>query len=490
MAEFTYRAIQVLQQPGAPAFYMTAAPASEVLEWSDVPRAKGQFMAGYQRPLNDKRVEDLADYIRRSAANVVPGAVIVAIDEDYVTVVEDEPGFFTLHIRGDERDFATQLQELFGAFSTRLSEEELSSAEVLVSKPEGAGGGEELSAESAVEVQEEEEKESEEEEESEYPISYLAQVAKELQAALVDWDALPKERQDAIRDYIGSVAKPGLIIDGQHRVFGAKNVSEHDVNLPLVILPGLEFAEQVFQFYVLNSKATALKPTELRRIVSTSLTNEEIERLYERFRAAGIEANEARWTLTMNQAPSSPFHGLIDFGFGNQGAVIPENVADQVVRGFMKMPRAKYRQLTDPLGEQWTNPDRRLEVFFWFWGAVKDYYKDLWEEAEASASEGVKDQLFMKAALLTLQSFLLKRFVTALPYRGAGEPPPLSSRDELARMVASTLTNLPAEFFQREWKMKQIDTAEGRKELEGTMDTVWDAQGKVHGNLKLFSGRG
>ena len=445
---------------------------------------KAKFMAGYQRPLNDRRVEDLADYIRRSPANLIPGAVIVAVDEDYVTVVEQAPGLYNLQIRGDDRDFQQQLEELFGAFSTRLSEEELNSAEVVVATPGARAPSED--GESA----EEEEEEEEEVEESEYPISYLAQVAKELQAALLDWSAVPTERQETIEDYISSVAKPGLIIDGQHRVFGAKNVSDHDVYLPLVILPGLAFAEQVFQFYVLNSKATALKPTELRRIVSTSLTNEEIEGLYERFRAAGIEASEARWTLTMNQSPASPFRGLIDFGFGTKGAVVPENVADQVVRGFMKMPQAKYKQLTAPLGEQWTNPDKRLEVFFWFWGAVKGYYKDLWEEAEQRAAEGVKHQLFMKAALLTLQSFLLKRFVTALPYRGQGEPPPLSSKDEVARMVASTLTNLPAEFFEKEWKMKQIDTAEGRKALEGFMDAVWDGQGKVHGNLGLYSGRG
>ena len=55
-------------------------------------------------------------------------------------------------------------------------------------------------------------------------------------------------------------------------------------------------------------------------------------------------------------------------------------------------------------------------------------------------------------------------------------------------MIKSTLTNLPSEFFQREWKIKQIDTSEGRKELYASMETVWNNQGKLHGNMRLFKG--
>jgi hypothetical protein len=154
----------------------------------------------------------------------------------------------------------------------------------------------------------------------------------------------------------------------------------------------------------------------------------------------------------------------------------------------MKMPRRRYRQLITPLGTTWSDSDQRLQIFFWFWNAVKDVYSDAWQEAEASADAGDKAQLFMKVSLLTLQQFLLDRFVTALPYRGADEDPPLTSREEVSQMVRSTLTNLPAEFFQREWRLKQIDTSEGRKELYASMEYVWNNQGKMHGNMRLFKG--
>jgi hypothetical protein len=522
MPAHEYAALLVEQQPGAPPFYLTSVPAAELLEWCDVPRAKGNYMAGYQRSLNPKRIEDLANYLRLSPNNILPGAIIVAIDGDYVEVEEIHDGLFKVVIAEDDRDFDTKLQELWGTFTTRLTEEELESAGIAFTTGGGAAGGNGAEAgETEVAVGDgsdvaqasdggsasgqtlsgtpidddlskddllDDEVEDEGDEESTFPSSYLASLAQELSIAVTDWNAVSPERQSAIRGYIEGVSKPGLIIDGQHRVFGAKGVSEHDVALPVVLLPGLDFAEQVFEFYVLNSKARPLRPTELRRIVSTSLTNQEIGDLYERFRAAGIEAEEARWTLELNTRPDSPFRGRIDFGYDESGAVIPENVADQVVRGFMKMPRRRYRQLINPLGEQWTNPTSRLEIFFWFWNAIKAEYTDAWIEAEATSDSGEKPQLFMKVALLTLQTFVLDRFVTALPYRSATDDPPLKTEEEVGKMVKSTLTNLPQEFFQREWRMKQIDTSEGRKALYEIMEGVWNNQGKFHGNLALFRG--
>lgn len=522
---YDYRGIRVEQQPGSPAFYMTAVPAAQLLEWCDVPRAKGDYMAGYQRTLDRRRIGDLSTYLRLSPNNILPGAIIVAVDSDYVEVNSLDGGLFEIRIAEDHRDFDTKLQELWGQFTTRLTDEELESAGIYFNSGEqghpvdahevpevraarettnGSPGdtvevsqamsdavpvpGDDLPAIGDGEAPDDEPESADDEEESTFPSSYLALLAKELSVAVSDWSAVAPDRQHAIETYIAGVSKPGLIIDGQHRVFGAKDVSEYDVTLPVVLLPGLDFAEQVFEFYVLNSKARPLRPTELRRIVSTSLTNQEITDLYHRFKAAGIEAEEARWTLELNTRPDSPFRGRIDFGYGEKGAVIPENVADQVVRGFMKMPRSGYRQLINPLAEQWSDPKARLEIFFWFWNAIKSLYADTWASAEAAADEGDKHQLFYKVSLLTLQAFVLNHFVTALPYRSNTDDPPLKTPEEVAKMVGSTLTNLPAEFFEREWKIKQIDTSEGRRALYEFMETVWTNQGRVHGNMTLFRG--
>jgi hypothetical protein len=479
---YRYVGLEVVQQPGAQPFYLLGATAGELLEWCDVPRTRGDYMAGYQRILDSNRISSIAEYFRKSANNLVPGAILIAVDVDHVrTSRMDTHGAWVIEILPDERDFDTKLAELWGAFTTRLGEEELASAGIEYLP--GSVRGEQ----SPTEVEYDGDSLNDEDE-SLYPSSYLALLAQELGEAMGNWGGLTAERQKAIREFIDGTSKPGLIIDGQHRVFGAKGVSEHDVTMPVVLIPGLDHSEQVFQFYVLNSKARPLTPSELRRIVSTSLTNAEIQALYDRFRQAGVDADEARWTYELNTRPDSPFLGRIDFGFGEPGAVIKENVADQLLRSFMKMSKSRYRSLTQPLGKRWQDPELRLEIFFWLWNAVKNEYADAWATAEAMAEEGKQAQLFMKVALLTLQKFLLDHFVTGLPYRDDGADPPLSSQSEVRGMVASTLQNLPSGFFTREWKIKQIDTTDGRKQLYGWMEDAWNNQGKYYGNLKLFQG--
>ena len=54
MTTYTYTAVQVIQRPGAEPFYLLTATAEEVLEWADVPRKKANYMAGYQRELDDR----------------------------------------------------------------------------------------------------------------------------------------------------------------------------------------------------------------------------------------------------------------------------------------------------------------------------------------------------------------------------------------------------------------------------------------------------
>lgn len=459
-----YSAIKIVQQQGAPPFYVTAGPARQLLEWCDIPRAKADYMAGYQRALNTARSSSLTEYLRISPSNIVPGAVIIAVDSDYVTIA-DGPQVSEITIRDDERSFEEKLQELFGSFSTRLSNEELESADIEFSADEW---------------------EEEEDDEASEPSSYLALLTRELRGAVENWDGLDVERQQAIRSFIDGVSKPGLIIDGQHRVNGAAGV-EIDVQLPIVLVPGLQYAEQVFQFYVLNSKARPLRPTELRRIVSTSLTNQEIKDLFQRFQQAGVDPDAARWTHELNTRQDSPFLHRIDFGYGMPGAIIKENVADQLARAFVKMPPRRYKKLLIPLGDSWkTDHGHRLNIFFWFWRAIKDEYEATWAAAEKAADQGALHNLFKKVALVTLQSFVLDRFVTALSYRGESAPPPFSSEEEVRRLVSQTLDHLPGEFFDREWKMTQIDTSEGRKELYEAMEEVHKNQGKLDGRKKPF----
>jgi hypothetical protein len=462
--EYTYTGLVLEQQPGAPTMYLLTVDAPDLLEWADVPNAQADYMAGYQRVFDPDRARQISEFLAADPKNIVPGAVIVTASADAVSIATtDDPAVVRVSIEVEDLPFEERLANVYAHFSERLSEAERESIEEAEVDP------------ASLEVDEDES------ESGGIPDSYIAALTAELRAAVEDISSLPAGREDAIRNYIDSVSKPGLIIDGQHRVFGAKDVSQNDVRLPVILLPGLEMGEQVFHFYVLNNKAKPLSPTELRRTISTSLSNAEIEGLWKRFEDAGVNPEATRWTHKMSTDPSSPFKDLIDFGLGGSG-FIRENVAYQLVSKFVNMPR-KYRILYLDVPAWQQGSDDRLTYFYVFWSAIKERYASTW--AECVAERG--GQLFYKAALLVLQEFILDFLVQVMNVRRVeGKPSPFADYDELRQYVMASLADLPDEFFTMEWQEKQLDTSERRAFLRGQMEVAVRNQGKFLGNQQLF----
>jgi hypothetical protein len=398
--------------------------------------------------------------------NIIPGAIIVTVAVDAIEVQQIDNGVVRLAVKTKARTFEEQVKSLYDHFSSRLSSEELKSIDDEVD-------------ETVIE-----DSSDEEEDDTGIPESYIASLTTELRAAMVDFGGLQPERQLAIKNYIDSVSKPCLIIDGQHRVFGAKDVSQHQVRLPIVLLPGLSTAEQVFHFYVLNNKAKPLSPMELRRTISTSLSNAEIDTLWKRFEDAGVNPQAVRWTHKMNTDPRSPFKDLIDFGLGGSG-FIKENVAYQLISKFVGMPK-RYRVLYKDVPAFVQRSDDRLDYFFAFWSAIKARYADIWQEG-VSAKGAPLSQLFYKAAMLVLQEYILDQLVQLMNVRRMkGEPSPFLDLEDLKTVVQAYLADLPPAFFTTEWQEKQLDTTERRAFLKAQLQEVVENQGKNIGNRRLF----
>ena len=450
--------------------FLLGVDAASLLEWASVPEAKAEYMAGYQRMYNSDRAEEIRDFLAADPNNIIPGSIIVTVDGDCVRTEAADDDVVRLTVTVAESSFSEQLARLYEDFSARLSDEERES--IATGDPEDVQSDEEI------------DDAEEEEEEGGIPESYIASLTAELRTALDDFSALPDERQAAIKSHIDSISKPGLIIDGQHRVHGAKNVSQHDVRLPVVLLPGLSTAEQVFHFYVLNNKAKPLSPMELRRTISTSLSNAEIDALWKRFDDAGVNPQAVRWTHKMNTDPRSPFKDLIDFGLGG-GGFIKENVAYQLVSKFVGMPR-KYRVLYRDIPAFAQKSDDRLDYFFVFWRAIKERYEIAWNNGVANSDEALP-QLFYKAAMLVLQEYVLDQLVQLMNVRRMeGKPSPFEDLDDLRTVVKAYLADLPPVFFTTEWQEKQLDTTERRAFLKSQIQEVVESQGKNIGNRRLF----
>ncbi len=502
--EYKYSAIQIRQTPSSIPFYVIGVAAPELLEWCDVPRKKSDFMAGYQRELLD-RYSKVTEFIQKNPEkNLIPGAIIVALKEESFRVDGVREGGDESLANGSE----SHIESGEGARSGLIAEVTIRLADYTFQERltqlaqeffDRLGMDEKASIEPAVHSDDLIEEDEESTVEDSPPDSYLAQLAKELRDAASDFQSLSQERQEAVRSYIDGVSKPGLILDGQHRVFGAKDVSDFDVVLPVVLMPGLKQDEQVFHFYVLNNKAKPLLPTELRGTISTSLSRHEIGKLYDRFKQAGITAEEARWTHKANTDDASPFRGLIDFGLGVESAFIPENVMHQAIGKFVKLPR-RYRLLYAEVSA-WSSqgPDEdpekiyeyRLARFYDFWGTVMKTYPKAWDEGVENHGKPCKDagygQIFFKAAMLVLQEYVLNKLNGDMPSRRSkGENSPLGDPEDFRQSVSAALYFVPEEFFTRQWQVKGLDTGPGRKLLLEQFQECEQRGGEKIGHLRLF----
>ena len=184
------------------------------------------------------------------------------------------------------------------------------------------------------------------------------------------------------REAMESYIRPVVVMDGQHRLRGAlaaalrtldSQASMEDTErrvaagespdavcsdlklkasrkLPISLLLDPDPAEHVFQFVVVNQKATPIGRALLGTIVSTSLSEEELETVTDRLQRAGIPLDESRAASYVARNRKSPFSGLVDLGMksANQNELLPWPVLVSLVQIFRDLRGAAlYHQKTD-----------------------------------------------------------------------------------------------------------------------------------------------
>lgn len=460
---YKYDAVRVQQRPGVPPFYLIGAPAKEITKWADAPHKKSSLRAGYQRELEDRRLDAIERFLESSPQNILPSAALIAVQEHAFGASGGEHGHCTVTVEANSATDAALRDSVLKELEARLSEDELASVDLAVTADSLPDGDDYVDDESDAE--------------SLTPDSYMASIYFELK----NYEILSSVRQEDIMEFVHTMSVPGLIMDGQHRIFGAKEARE-DIFLPVVLIPGLKLAEQVFNFYILNNKAKPLDKRQLRSIIATSLTSGEIGELYSRFNNSGLNADEAQWTYKVNTDPDSPFKDLISLKLEGDVAPIDDNVMDQVVSRFIKLPKT-YESLKKGLDFNWdksNNYEFKLELFYGLWSAVRDTFPAAWGQAKSGPGNG---QLFQKVALLQLQEYILSLLKQVVLFQASS---PLESRDALYADACKALQRVPEDFFLKEWKKKGLDTTAGRALWLEQLNKVVAADGKNIGNFSLF----
>ena len=124
---------------------------------------------------------------------------------------------------------------------------------------------------------------------------------------------------------------PGLIIDGQHRIFG---INEFDPLTPVaaVVVLGADDAEIAFQFLVINNKVSKVSPDHIKALRLAYAKDQLDERLTNsaRMKSSGASA----YLEAVDDAMDSPFKGRLKWPRNTESSefqLIPPNAFENAL---------------------------------------------------------------------------------------------------------------------------------------------------------------
>ena len=199
-------------------------------------------------------------------------------------------------------------------------------------------------------------------------------------------NADPNDFLNFTREALVAYLRPVVLVDGQHRLAGALKAAQARLNepatkkeienrivagesayaieqeiinreartLPVSLLLSNDPEEQVFQFVVVNQKATPIGRALLGTIVSTSLSNDEMAKVALRLRKAGIQLEESQAITFMARSPQSPFCGLVERGLaGDAKDLLQWNVFSSLISIFRDLKGGRLFGFKNDYAENW-----------------------------------------------------------------------------------------------------------------------------------------
>ena len=255
---------------------------------------------------------------------------------------------------------------------------------------------------------------------------------------------------------------PGLIIDGQHRMYGAE---AHDPSLRLnvVALINPEDEEIAFQFLVINSKASKV-PTDHVKFLALRYAE---EALADRLKTARMALGRHTLVGVVDSSPDSPFYKSVEWPTEPSDADADRTNLIRPASVEQALAAISRKNLPDLADD-----DSLIEFFFTLWRAVSDRWPDLWT---------ADSKLLQKVGLVTLTTFVIEDLVPLVDRGDIDLTDPDATRTEIENNI---LDYLDPEFWQREWTAKSLDTSAGRQLVVRALTTVrrnlkrnvnWDA---------------
>ncbi|MFM5182159.1 conserved hypothetical protein [Aeromonas veronii] len=529
-----YEAIRYKQTANGNWLVLFGAPAYEVKQWAGIPQKKNfdsVESTGFQRAFKDDRLNSLISFYS-DKRNVLQNPLLCApreIGEHTIFFIPDD---------GEEQTVLSQkgklvinyidysalpLLELLCKFKSELEKRVPELKDYSIESPlllklkESIGVSyTEKDADDILSVGDVAELDN-----LNVETSHIAELWQEVacRIALLEDNPILQQSDEILgftKESIISYIMPATIVDGQHRLIGAIKQAEIEFNseealfeiedllasgvdidqakntvmnrksrvLPISMIYSEDPAEHVFQFVVVNQKATPINNALLGTIVSTSLSSEELNRVAERLKHADIplEASHAVSFATRN--PDSPFYNLVQTGIAGESAnKLPWTVMKSIVlifkdlRGgkfFSDENRVDYADLwkrrflnesliinannsSDPYTLWSADNGAWRDVFVSFWCCVRDKLANTEDETKNNYWGSTASNLYNKVSLTILAADFFKYLCDSRK--------PINSKEDVAALVNDWLLGVDLGYFDRNWNLTvKKDTPSIRKQ--------------------------
>jgi len=266
--------------------------------------------------------------------------------------------------------------------------------------------------------------------------------------------------------------------------------------LPISLLLDPHPAEHVFQFVVVNQKATPIGRALLATIVSTSLSEEELEKVTDRLQRAGIPLDESRAASYMARNKKSPFAGLVDLGMSgaNQNELLPWPVMVSLVQIFRDLSGAALNHQKNDYATTWRSKCLDLSqivaghqvagyasgydhwrsfdgpwrgVFIEFWTAVRDFFGSTKDKNDHNYwGNPRKSNLFNKPSLHILAADFFRYMTMA---KSA-----IENDAQVREIVANWLVDVDGNYFNRDWKLDRAGVKKDSPGIRFSWSKQWD----------------
>jgi len=240
--------------------------------------------------------------------------------------------------------------------------------------------------------------------------------------------------------------RPGLIIDGQHRVYGAFREMP-DLHLNIVAFLEDDDAERAFQFVVINNTAARINRDHIQALNLQFDKQALNDRL---IISSGVGLGMATQKFDDLQVvdQNEPFVGLLKYPTNSQGFIAPNAIEGALAETYERAA------LLGMEGDE-------LELFLSVWDQIRRIRSNVWYEGS---------KLLEKVAIYALTVYLLDSMVSR--QRNADERVDFSSDAVLEEQIERVLGRIPEEFWTVEWTAKEMDTSLGRANLINALNIV------------------